>query len=334
MKPLKDIFKTKKHTYKFNPHTLTYEKVAVGIKDKLKGISFTVAFGLVLGVVFMIIGYQFIDSPKEKAMKKEIRQYKRQLANLNKKMDRVSAVLEDIENRDDNVYRTIFEVEPISSEVRKSGIGGPDRYKEMEGFNCSQSIIETTKKIDTLTKRLYIQSVSLDEVYEMAKNKADRIASMPAIMPIPKNQCKLVSGFGVRYHPILKYRRMHTGIDLTARKGTPVYATGDGTVSVAGKSLQGYSGYGVICVINHGYGFQTLYAHLLSLNVKPGQKVKRGEQIGSVGTSGLSQGYHLHYEVHQNGKKVNPIFFFFNDLTADEYEQVIEAADQENQCLS
>ena len=327
------LFKTK-HTYKFNPHTLSYEKVVVSVADKLKKVSFTVAFGLVLGVLFCVIGFQLIDSPKEKSLKRELALYKRQMRAVNQRLERDEEVLRDLENRDDNIYRTIFEVEPVSDGLRNSGMGGPDRYADMEGLDCSDEIIRTTQRLDDLTKRLYVQSVSFDEVYKMARNKQERIAAMPAIMPVKKTQCKLVSGFGSRYHPILHYRRMHTGVDLTARKGTPVYATADGKVEVAGRGGKGNSGYGICVQLNHGYGFQTLYAHLNDVSVKPGQKVKRGELIGHVGSTGLSSGSHLHYEVLQNGKKVNPVFYFFNDLTPSEYEEVIEAGNQENQCLS
>ena len=324
----------KRHTYRFNPHTLSYEKVVVGIWERVKKISFTVLFGLVLGVLFMIIGYQIVDSPKERSLKREIQQYKRQLSAMNQRITRAEKVLEDIENRDDNIYRTIFEVEPVSPSIRHSGIGGVERYSNLQGYNCSDEIISTTKRIDDLSKRLYIQSLSLDEVYNMAKSKTERMATMPAIMPIAKNQCRLVSRFGVRYHPILKYRRQHTGVDLAARKGTPVYATGDGVVASAGRNISGLSGYGNVCVIKHGYGYQSLYAHLESVKVKPGQKIKRGQLIGTVGSTGLSQGAHLHYEVILNGKRVDPVYYFFNDLTPEEYEQVIEAASQEGQCLS
>lgn len=325
----------KKHTYKFNPHTLAYEKVIVSVRDKVRKISFTVAFGVVLGVLFMIVGNQLIDSPKDRALKREISQYRRHVARLDEQVSRAEAVLADLENRDDNVYRTIFGVEPIASNVRNSGIGGVERYADLQGYDCSEQLENTSRKIDDLSKRLYIESKSLDEVYKMARTKQERMASMPAIMPIRKDQCKLVSGFGVRYHPIMHYRRMHTGVDLTARKGVPVYATGDGVVRTAGKGRDNsLGGYGIVCVINHGYGFETLYAHLSDVKVRNGQKVKRGELIGHVGSTGLSQGPHLHYEVIQNGKKVNPINFFFNDLTLDEYEDVIEAAKQENQCMS
>ncbi len=324
----------KKHKYRFDTHTLTYEKVRIGFKDRMKEVSFGVAFGLVLAVVFTLVGYKMIDSPKEKALKRELTQYKRQVTALNKRTTQIAEVLEDIENRDDNIYRTIFEVEPVSKNIRNSGIGGVERYNELEGYNNSHEIINLTQKIDDLSKRLYIQSKSFDEVYSMAKNKVERMASMPAIMPVPKNNSRIISGFGLRFHPILHYRRMHTGIDIVAKKGTPIYATGDGVVEVAGRGNSNYSGYGVVCVINHGYGFKTLYGHMNDVKVKPGQKIKRGERVGEVGSTGLSQAPHLHYEVIQNGKKVNPVYYFFNDLTPQEYEQVIETANQENQCLS
>ncbi|MCR4659289.1 MAG: M23 family metallopeptidase [Bacteroidales bacterium] len=326
--------KNKKHTYKYNPHTLSYEKVIVSVREKVKNISFTVAFGLVLGVVFLIIGFQVVDSPKEKSLKREIAQYKRQVKNLNERMNRADAVLKDLEERDDNLYRTIFEAEPIPSEVRNSGIGGVERYADLEGYDCSESLIATSRKIDDLTKRLYVESRSLDEIYGMARTKNERMAAIPAIMPVPKQRCKIVSGFGVRYHPILKSRRAHTGIDLAAHKGTPIYATGDGTVIAAGRNLKSLAGYGVVCVIDHGYGFQTLYAHMSDVKVRAGKKVKRGELIGYVGSTGLSQGSHLHYEVILNGKRVDPVYYFYNDLTPAEYEEVIDAAKQDNQVLS
>ncbi|MBQ9546821.1 MAG: M23 family metallopeptidase [Bacteroidales bacterium] len=324
----------KKHFYRFNPHTLAYEKVIVTLRDRMKSISTTVLFGLVLGVVFMVIGFQLIDSPKERTLKREIRQYRRQIRSLNARMDRASEVLADIEARDNQVYRAIFETPPIDASVRNSGIGGVERYSDLEGFECSAEIVSTSKKIDNLTKRLYVQSHSLDEVYKMAVTKQQRMLSMPAIMPLPKDRCHVASGFGYRYHPILHTRRMHTGLDLTAAKGEPVYATGDGVVRVASRNAEGLSGYGLAVFIDHGYGFQTLYAHLSSVSVSPGQKVRRGEKIGAVGSSGLSTGSHLHYEVFQNGERVNPIYFFFNDLTPEEYDEVIELANQENQCLS
>lgn len=324
----------KKHTYRFNPHTLSYEKVKVSILDRVKNISFSVLFGFILGVLFIVLGGSIFDSPKEKALRREISQYRSEVKALNQRVDRASRVLHNLEQRDDNVYRLIFGAKPINSDIRHGSVGGPDRYHRLHGYDSEKALVEANQKVDNLTKRLYVESRSIDEVYEMARNKQQRMASIPAIMPINKRNCKIVSGFGYRFHPILHYRRMHTGIDMTAQKGTPIYATGDGVVEVAGGSQDKYSGYGVVCVINHGFGFKTLYGHLSSVDVRVGQRVKRGEQLGRVGSSGLSSGTHLHYEVLQNGNHVNPVYFFFEDLTPAEYEEVIDLANQENQCLS
>lgn len=326
--------KIQKHTYRFNPHTLRYEKVLVTLRDRVKRISFSVLFGVVLGVVVVVVTLQFMEAPRERALRREVAQYKRQLRVLGDRVERAEAVLTDLEERDDVLYRTIFESEPVSEATRHSGIGGVERYEEFDKMENGALLKQTTMKVDDLTKRLYVESKSLDEVYEMARTKNERLASMPAIMPLAKNQCKVVSGFGMRFHPILKYRRLHSGIDLTARPGTPIYATGDGVVRVAGRNQKGLSGYGVVTLIDHGYGFHTLYAHMQSTKVRVGQKVKRGEQIGTVGSSGMSSGSHLHYEVIINGKKVDPVYYFGGDLTPQEYEEVLELARQENQSMS
>lgn len=320
----------KKYIYRFNPHTLSYEKVEATLRDRLKRISSTVLLGVVLGVIFTIIAFNVIDSPKERMLEGDIAQYRRALAQLNQSVTRANKVLDDLEDRDSSVYRTIFGAAPISDSKRRPV---EQDYSKLEGRASSRLIIDTKKRVDSLEQRLYSQSVSLDAIFKMAGTKEQRMATMPAIMPIKKYQCKIVSGYGMRYHPILHYRRMHTGIDLTAAAGTPVYATGDGTVKVAGRGAN-MGGYGVVVMINHGYGFQTLYAHLQEVKVAQGQRVHRGDLIGLVGRSGLSSGYHLHYEVIQNGNKVNPVYFFFNDLTPAEYDEVLDAANFENQCLS
>ena len=326
--------KAQHHTYNFNPHTLRYEKVFVSLRDRVRRISFNVLFGVVLGVVIVFVGLHFISSPKERSLQREVAQYKRQTRMLSDRIERAEKVLENIEERDDALYRTIFESAPISESERRSGLGGVERYAELEGYDNSELLLATTKRVDNLTKRLYVESQSLDEIYEMARNKNERMAAMPAIMPVSKTKGKVVSGYGMRFHPILKYRRQHNGIDITARQGTPIYATGDGVVREAGRNMQGYSGYGIVAVIDHGFGFQTLYAHMNTVNVRVGQHVKRGEQIGTVGSTGMSTGSHLHYEVMLNGNKVDPIYYFSGDLTPAEYEEVLELARQENQCMS
>jgi len=321
------LLRRHRHTYHFNPHTLKYEKVIVSISERVKKISFTMLSGVVLGVLFTLLWIYAFGSPKEKSLKREVAQYRRQMDVINRHVERADKVLADLERRDDGLYRVIFGAEPLRDSV-------PFTALLTTGDNVDRILRYTTAKIDTLCNRLYVQSLSMDEVYEMARNKQERMAAMPAIMPIKKTQCQIVSGFGYRYHPILRYMRMHTGIDLSAHSGVPIYATGDGVVELAGPNAEGYAGYGTVCVIDHGFGFKTLYAHMGRVHVRKGQHVRRGEQIGVVGTSGLSQGPHLHYEVMQNNKKVNPVYFFFNDLTPSEYEQVIELANQENQCLS
>ncbi len=320
----------KKYIYRFNPNTLSYEKVEATLSDRLKRISSTVLLGIVLGVVFSLVAIQLIDSPKEKMLKSDIRQYRQALTALNHRVARCSEVLADIEARDSAVYRTIFGAAPISESKRYPTYRD---YSSLGARPSTRLIASTQLRVDSLEQRLYAQSLSLDEIYKMAGTKEQRMAAMPAIMPIKKNECSLVSGFGMRYHPILHYRRMHTGIDLTAQRGTQVYATADGTVQTAGRGAE-LGGYGVVVVINHGYGFKTLYGHLMEATVRPGQQVKRGDPIGKVGSTGLSTGYHLHYEVIQNGEKVNPVYFFFNDLTPQEYDEVLETARLENQCLS
>ena len=326
--------KTQRHTYRFDPHTLKYEKVFVSLRDRVRRISFSVLFGVVLGVLLVFVGLQFVESPKERALKREVAQYRRQTHLLGDRVDRAEKVLQNLEERDSALYRTIFEAEPISSASRRSGIGGVERYAEFDQMDNGALLKATAQGVDNLTKRIYLESKSLDELYDMARNKSDRLAALPAIMPVSKTQGKVVSGFGYRFHPILHTRRLHAGIDISAHKNTPIYATADGTVRVSGRNPQGYSGYGVVVVIDHGYGFQTLYAHMQSTKVRVGQRVKRGEEIGTVGSSGMSTGSHLHYEVLQNGKNVDPVYYFYQDLTPSEYEEVLELARQENQSMS
>ena len=230
--------------------------------------------------------------------------------------------MEDLQERDDNIYRVIFEAEPIPSTVREAGIGGVDRYSELEGLSNGDIVIETAKKLDLIAKKAYIQSKSLDELENLAKRKEDMLRSIPAIQPISNSDLKrIASSFGMRIHPFYKVPKMHTGMDFTAPTGTDIYATGDGVVQKVDYSQRGYGNH---VVIDHGFGYATLYAHMHSISVRPGQKVKRGSVIGQVGNTGMSVAPHLHYEVHKAGKQINPINYFFNDLTPEEYEKVIE----------
>ena len=244
-------------------------------------------------------------------------------------MSKIEVVLDDIQKRDDNIYRTIFEADPIPTSIRKQGFGGINRYKELEGFSNSKIIIETSSKIDQLTKQLYLQSKSFDEIIDLTKDKLSMLASIPAIQPVSnKNLKRMASGYGYRIHPIYKTRKLHTGMDFSAKIGTEIYATGNGKISKVRRSKKGYGNY---VEINHGYGYKTLYAHMSKSIVKKGQKVKRGEVIGYVGNTGTSVAPHLHYEVHKNGKKIDPVNFYYNDLSTEEYSKMLEISSQNNQ---
>jgi murein DD-endopeptidase MepM/ murein hydrolase activator NlpD len=320
-----------KEKYLFNTKSLTVEKVTETIWDKAKALLRIVLAGMVFSVIVLSIGYTFFDSPKEKVLRREIEQYRLQYEILNDRLDILASVLEDMQDRDDHIYRVIFEAEPIPRSIREGAFGGADRYAQFEGYQNSQVISATVQRFDELARQTYIQSKSYDEVFEMAKNKADMLASIPAIVPIARGSESLVSGFGYRIHPVYKTLRMHTGVDFLANTGTPIYATGNGVVVTAERNNHGY---GRMVVIDHGYGYETLYAHLSQIQVRPGQQITRGEVIGLVGNTGISTAPHLHYEVIRNGRKVNPINYFYNDLSPEEFEYIIEVASRVNQSLS
>lgn len=316
--------------YHFNPLSLKIEKVQITLRQKLIRLLSVVATGLVFATVVLIFAYNFLDSPKERMQEREIEQYKLQFKILNDRVEQLQAVAGDLQDRDDNIYRIIFESEPIPSSVRKAGFGGANRYEKYEGYKNSEIIKSTAKKIDILASQLVVQSKSFDEVYDLAKRKEELMAAIPAIQPISnKDMRRIGSYFGYRTDPFYKVTKFHEGIDFTASVGTEIYATGDGTVVGAGRK----GGYGNYILINHGFGYQTMYAHLSKIQVKPGQKVQRGQVIGRVGNTGKSTSPHLHYEVHKNKRPVDPINFFFNDITPEEYELMIELSQRPSQTL-
>ncbi len=315
--------------YKYNPSTLNYEKIQLTIKDKLKKIFTYMLVSLFFASIILSLAYTFIDSPKELTLKRENAQLRKQYELLNRDMDKLALVLEDIERRDDNIYRQILESEPISNNVRQAGVGGINRYSDLEGFQYSNLVITANSKLDRLAKRLYVQTKSFDEVVELAMNKEKMLASIPAIQPVPnKNLKRMASGFGMRTHPIYKLRKMHWGMDFSAPTGTEIFSTGDGVIS---QVILSRGGYGKHVVIDHGFGYETLYGHMSKVDVRRGQKVKRGDIIGLVGNTGTSSAPHLHYEVIKDGKKINPANFYFNDLTPEEYDEMIEMSSHANQ---
>ncbi|HTX89331.1 MAG TPA: M23 family metallopeptidase [Bacteroidales bacterium] len=317
--------------YKFNKKSLTFDRVQTTFRKKLLYFFTHLSTGVVFAAVVLVLAFNFVDSPKEKAQKREIEQMKLQFRMLNDQLDRATRILADLEDRDDNIYRVIFEAEPIPSSVREAGIGGVDRYESLKGFSNSELIIETRQKMDKILGQLYVQSKSFDEVFSMAKNKELMLVSIPAIQPVSNKDLRRIgSYFGMRMDPFYKVRKFHEGIDFSAPVGTEVYATGNGTVEMAGRD-QG--GYGNEIIINHGYNYKTVYAHLSRIFVKEGEKILRGQIIGYVGNTGKSTSPHLHYEVRKNGIAVNPIYFFFNDLSPDQFQTMLDLSSRPSQTM-
>ena len=315
----------------YDSETLSYQRIQVDRQTKFKNSMFFVA-ALVLVAFIGFVGFSYlIKSPSQIAQQRELENLQLHFELLSKRIDEGTEVLHEIQDRDNNIYRVYFEAEPISKEQRMAGFGGINRYKSLDGFENSTMIKDVTKKIDILSKQLVVQSKSLDEIVGMAKNKKEMLASIPAIQPVANKELKrMASGYGYRIHPIYKTRKYHWGMDFSAPKGTPVYATGNGKVSKVKRSRRGY---GNQVKITHGFGYQTFYAHLDRYTVRKHQKVKRGDLIGYVGSSGTSTAPHLHYEVLKGNRKVNPVYYYFNDLTPDEYNTMLEMSSLENQSL-
>lgn len=317
--------------YHFNTHTLKYDKVVIGWKKRFFRVLGFLSTAIVFASVIVLIAYNFFDSPKEKRLKRQLEETAFQLDLLKERAERVEVVLKDIQERDNTIYRVIFEADPIPQSIREAGYGGVDKYNNLMNYYNASSLIDVTKQLDKLSKQLYIQSKSYDEVFNLVKNKAQMMASIPAIQPVNnKNLKHVASGYGWRIHPIYKTQMMHNGMDFTAPIGTPIYATGNGVVA----KVEPYGrGYGNNVVVNHGYGYATLYGHMSRMAVRPGQKINRGDLIGYVGNTGTSTGPHLHYEVHKNGSPVNPINFYFNDLSPDQYDKMVEISSRAGQAF-
>ena len=319
--------------YYYDSENLAYKRIQTKKRKKFGYIVLFLVSSALFGflIFLLLINTSYFETPKDKIQAREIEALALNYKVLNKKLDLMNEVLEAIENRDNNIYRIYFNTTPISEEERKAGFGGVNRYKDLQGFNNSELMENTTKRVDILTKELVIQSKSLDEIVALAKQKEKLLAAIPAIQPVKNEDLKqMASGYGYRSDPFTKIRKFHYGMDFTARTGTPIYATGDGVVYKADASL---SGYGNHIEINHGYGYKTLYAHLSKYKCRPGQRVKRGDIIGYVGSTGRSQAPHLHYEVFKNGERVNPLNFYYGSISAKEYIEISKLANQENQSL-
>lgn len=314
--------------YKYNPETLSYDRVETGFKYYLgKAFSFTVSSAF-MGLVFFFLYSNIFESPREIKLERENVKLLSQYEIMASKLDQVLDVLDDIQQRDENVYRVIFEADSIPNAVRRAGFGGVNRYRYLEDLDNAELVISTAKKLDGVMKQLYVQSRSFDEIIDLAQRKEEMIRCIPAIQPISNKDLKrTASGWGWRLDPIYKTNKFHEGLDFSAPIGTEIYVTGDGVVKTVHKSAIGYGKY---VEVDHGFGYTTLYAHMSEFKVRVGQKVKRGEVIGFVGNTGKSTGPHLHYEVRIKGKAVNPTHYFFQDLTPEEYEEMIRISSNSN----
>lgn len=314
--------------YYYDPETLSYRKIesSNGHITKLV-VLFTFGILIAMFTGFIVLS-QFVKTPSELADERDLDYAKLNLELANKRLDEMSSILFKMEERDNSIYRAYFEANPIQEEQRKAGFGGVNRYKYLEGYENSKLVTEVTKKMDVLSKRIAVHSKSLDEIVDLAKEKEAMLASIPAIMPVKKEDLSYVaSGFKWRMHPILKIRKFHKGMDFKAPVGTPIYASGNGKVVLARRSAT----FGKVVYIDHGYGYRTIYAHMSKIKARRGQKVKRGDIIGYVGNTGRSVAAHLHYEVHKNGRAVNPINYYYGDLTPEEFLAMQIAAEQEGQ---
>tara|TARA_R110002073_G_scaffold102317_4_gene232332 strand:+ start:14078 stop:15049 length:972 start_codon:yes stop_codon:yes gene_type:complete len=317
--------------YYYDPETLSYRKVIRKKRTTAKYIFVFLLGAALFGFMFVFIASQYFESPKEKALARELQNIQLQYKLLDKKMDEAESVLANVEERDNAIYRLYFEANPIPNEQRRQGFGGINRYKQFEGYDNSKLIIDANRRLDIIQKQIVVQSKSLDEIAVLAEDKEKFLATIPAIQPVNNEDLtRMASGYGYRTDPFTKARKFHYGMDFTAPRGTPIYASGDGVVK---RADAGATGYGKHIRIDHGYGYVSLYAHLYKYNVKKNQKVKRGDLIGFVGSTGRSEAPHLHYEIFKDGVKINPINFYYGNLSAKEFSELLAKASLENQSL-
>jgi hypothetical protein len=307
--------------FSFNPETLSYQRIKHTGKQKFFRFLLFTGLTLLFGASILLVRDRYNASPRSERLAVEQQQVLYELELLNRDVEQHEHTLGNIAYNDDHIYRVYFEQDPWPATQREAGVGGSEKYADLRNNLHADLLIRTNQNIDQIERKLVVQSTSFDEVIDMAATKEERLAARPAIQPVSmKDLTRFGSSFGIRFHPILKVVRPHEGIDLTAPRGTPIYATADGTVTQAGYRA---GGFGKKIMIDHGFGYETVYGHCYEVFVIPGQKVKRGEVIGTVGSTGLSKSPHLHYEVHVNGRPVDPINYYATDLSAEEYERMI-----------
>ncbi len=321
--------------YIYNTETCQYERVSISAWDVALNLLGFLTVALMIAIGILLVFNRYFESPKEIVLRKENEELKLHYDILDREMTDVQEMLHNLKERDDNVYRLIFEADPIPSSIRTAGAGGSNKYKDLLNKDLIQEdlIIDDFNRLDKLKRQMYIQTKSYDEIIDLALHKEEMLAAIPAIQPINnKELTRLASGFGLRIHPIYKIKKMHTGLDFSAPRGTPIYATGAGKVKKAQNSYR-KTGYGNQVEIDHGFGYVTKYAHMQMITVKKGQEVKRGDLIGYVGSTGGSTAPHCHYEIIKDGKKIDPIQYIIQDVTDEEYQKLLDLASRENQSL-
>ncbi len=314
----------------YNPQTLEYERVYPSAKERVAVVVRNLSLGLFIGFIAFFAFMYFFNSPMEALLRKENKLLQTQYEMLLQELGQANDVLEDLQQRDEHLYRAIFRADSIPVSIRKSGFGGANRYEHLKGLPNSDLVVETTQKMDILKKQLYIQSNSLEELISLGKDMEHKIRCIPAIQPVANKDLKrTASGYGMRIDPIYHIPKFHSGMDFTADTGTEIYATGNGTVIYASWK----QGYGNCVIIDHGYDYKTLYGHIDKYKVRVGQKVLRGEVIATVGNTGKSTGPHLHYEVMYKNRYDNPAKYYFQDLAPEEYDQMLQIADNHGQVM-
>ena len=324
------LFKSKKIYYKYNTETLSFERVYPTVKQRIFAVVRHASIGILVGVALFFLFANIFSSPMESLLQKENKLLQTQYEVLSLQLNDALEVLDDIQQRDENLYRAIFQARSIPESVRKPGFGGTNRYAYLSSLSNADLVIETTQKLDMLKKQLYVESNSLEELISIGKSLEERVRCIPAIQPISNKDLKrTASGYGTRIDPIYHTLRFHAGMDFAAPMGTDIYATGNGHVILAGWK----QGYGNCVIIDHGYSYKTLYGHMEKILVREGQSVTRGEVIGLVGSTGKSTGPHLHYEVHINDKPDNPAKYYYQDLNPEEYDQMLQLSENHGQVL-
>jgi murein DD-endopeptidase MepM/ murein hydrolase activator NlpD len=319
----------KKIKYYYNTNTLRYEKLETPLRVKLLRVFGFIAAAFVTAALISFLAFRFIGSPKEKILQGQNEVLKDKYADVKETLRSIEQQMRELEKRDNNVYRAIFEANPIPDSARAKEIENEKEVAIVEGLKDNELVNSIVTTLNNLGRRIRSQQASFDEIQKLVANKEQLLARTPAIQPVSnKDLTRVASGFGYRIDPIYKTTKMHAGIDFTAPQGTPIYATADGTVKTAGNTGNGYGNH---VIINHGYGYETLYGHMVRVKARNGQAVKRGEVIGWVGSTGKSTGPHLHYEVHKYGSKIDPIYFFYNDLTPEQFDLMLKKAAASNQ---